>query len=152
MVIFSRDQCQKAGVVSRCDFKKPCFLRKHAPSVMKDQDLMYQHFTGCSNGLQSDCFDTRVAESRPKWEGYLKRGLVYPRKFNVLESSPAARKYNKERCALNVVEEEELVEGWERAQGWEHTASVHLDEAHVALVNAKRGCNFTSGQLKSLSV
>ena len=51
-----------------------------------------------------------------------------------------------------MVEGEELVKGWERLQVWEHTASVHLDEAHVALVNAKRSRNFTSGQLKSLSV
>ena len=89
----------------------PRFLRKHAPSVMKDQDSMYQHFTDCDNDLQLDCFDTRFAESRPKWEGYLKRGLVYPRGFFVLESSPNTRKYDQERCALNVVEEEELVKG-----------------------------------------
>ena len=80
---------------------------------MKDQDLMYQHFTGCSNGLQLDCFDTRFAELRPKWEGYLKRGLVYPRKFIVLESSPNARKYNQERCALNVMEEKKLAKDWD---------------------------------------
>ena len=63
---FSRDQCRKAGVVSKRVFKKPRFLRKHAPSVMRDRDLMYQHSTGRSNGLQLDCFDTRFAESRPK--------------------------------------------------------------------------------------
>ena len=105
MVIFSRNQCQKIGVVSKRVFKKPRFLQKHAPSVMS-RDAMYQYYTGCSNGLQMDCFDTHFVELRPKWERYLKRGLVYPRKFIVLESSPAAQKYNKERCALNMVEEE----------------------------------------------
>ena len=124
--------------------RKPLFLRKHAPLVMKDQDSMYQHFPDCSNGLQLDCFDTCFAESRPKWEGYLKRGLVYLQGFIVLESSPNARKYNQERCALNMVEEEKLVKGWERLQVWEHTASVHLDESYIALVNAKRSRNFSS--------
>ena len=152
MVRFSRDQCRKAGVVSKRVLRKPRFLRKHAPTVVKDRNLMYQHFTDCSNGLQLDCFDTRFAESRPKWEGYLKRGLVYPLKFIVLESSPNARKYNQERCALNVVEEKKLVKDWEKSQVWEHTASVHMDESYVALVNAKRSGNFTSGQLKSLLV
>ena len=150
-MVFSRNQCRKIGVVSKRVFKKSRFMRKHAPLGMSG-DEMYQYYTGCSNGLQMDCFDTRFVELRPKWERYLKRGLVYPRKFIVLESSPAARKYNQERCALNVVEEEELVKGWERSQVWEHTASVHLDEAHVAFVNAKRSRNFTIGQLKSLLV
>ena len=150
MVVFSRNKCRKIGVVSKRVFIKPRFLRKHAPSGMSG-DEMYQYYTGCSNGLQMDCFDTHFVESRPKWERYLKRGLVHPRKFIVLESSPAARKYNKEKCALNVLEEEQLVKGWERAQVWEHTASVHLDEAYIALVNAKRNRNFMSGQLKSLS-
>ena len=94
MVKFSRDRCQKAGIVSKRVLRKPRFLRKHALLVMKDQDLMYQHFTDCSNGLQLDCFDTRFAESRLKWEGYLKKGSVYPRRFIVLESSLNARKYN----------------------------------------------------------
>ena len=111
MVIFSRNQCRKVGVVSKRVFKKPRFFRKHAPSVMKNRNVMYQYYTGCSNGLQLDCFDTRFAESRPKWEGYLKRGLVYPREFIVLESSPNARKNDQERCALNVAEEEKLVKG-----------------------------------------
>ena len=105
MVVFSRNQCRKIGVVSKRVFKKPRFMRKHAPSGMS-RDEMYQYHTGCINGLQMDCFDTRFVESRPKWERYLKRGMVYPRKFIVLESSPAAQKYNKERCALNMVEEE----------------------------------------------
>ena len=69
MVRFSRDQCQKAGVVSKRLLRKPWFLRRHAPLVMKDQDSLYQHFTDCSNGLQLDCFDTRFVESRQKWEG-----------------------------------------------------------------------------------
>ena len=146
MVIFSWNQCRKAGVVSKRVFKKPRFLHKHAPLVMKDQDAMYQHYTGCSNGLQLDCFDTCFTESRPKWEGYLKRGLVYPLKFIVLESSPNARKCNQERCALNVAEEKKLVKDCERSQVWEHTASVHMDESYVALVNAKRSRNFTSNQ------
>ena len=111
MVIFSRNQCQKVGVVSKRVFKNPRFLRKHAPSVMS-RDAMYQHYTGCCNGLQLDYFDACFAELRPKWEGYLKRGLVYPRKFIVLESSANVRKYNQERCALNVVEKEKLVKGW----------------------------------------
>ena len=64
--------------------------------------------------------------------GYLKRGLVYPRRFIVLKSSPNARKYNQERCALNVVEEKKLVKDWQRAQGWEHTTSVLMDDLYVA--------------------
>ena len=92
MVIFSRNQCQKVGVVSKRVFKKPRFLRKHAPSVMC-RDAMYQYYTGCSNGLQMDCFDTCFVDSRSTWERYLKRGLVYPRKFVVLDSSLDARKY-----------------------------------------------------------
>ena len=78
MLRFSRNQCRKAGIVSKRVPRKPRFLRKHAPSVVKGQDAVYQHFTGCSNGLQLDCFDTRFAELRPKWEGFLARGLVYP--------------------------------------------------------------------------
>ena len=67
MVRFSWDQCRKAGVVSKRVLRKPRFLRKHLPLVMKDQDSMYQHFTDCDNDLQLDCFDTRFAGSRPKW-------------------------------------------------------------------------------------
>ena len=148
MVKFSRNKCRKEGVVSNSVDMQPRFLRKMSEM---SQEEAYQYYTGCSNGLQMDCFDTRFVDLRPKLEKYLKRGLVSPRKFIVLDSSPDAQKYNKERCALNVLEEEELVEGWKRAQVWEHTASVHLDEAYVALVNAKRSRNFTIGHWKSLS-
>ena len=67
MVVFSRNKCQKIGVVSKQVSVKPCFLRKHAPSGMSLYE-MYQYYTGCSNGLQMDCFDTRFVESRSKWE------------------------------------------------------------------------------------
>ena len=134
MVRFSRDQCQEAGIISKRVLRKPRFLRKHAPLVMKSQDAMYQYFTDCRNGLQLDYFDTSFAESRPKWEGYLKRGLVYPRGFIVLDSSPNARKYDKERCALNVVEEKNLVKDLANLHVWEHAASVLMDDSYVTLV------------------
>ena len=38
------------------------------------------------------------------------------------------------------------------AQGWEHRASVRMDDSYVALVNAKRSRNFTSNQMKSMSI
>ena len=119
---------------------------------MKSKDAMYQYSTDCSNGLQLDCFDTRFAESRPKWKGYLKRGLVYPRGFIVLESSPNTRKYNRERCALNVVEEKNLVKDLAKAHVGEHATSVLMDDSYIAVVNAKRSHNFTSNQMKSMSV
>ena len=53
---------------------------------------------------------------------------------------------------MNVVEEKKLVKDWERAQVWEHTASVLMDDSYVALVNAKRSRNFTSNQMKSMSI
>ena len=53
---------------------------------------------------------------------------------------------------MNVVEEEKLVKDWERAQVWEDTASVHMDDLYVALVNAKRSRNFTRNQMKSMSI
>ena len=147
-MVFSRNKCQKEGVVSKRVSMQPRFLRN--PSGMS-LDELYHYYTGCSNGLQMDCFDERFVDSKPEWEEYLKRGLVSPRKFIVLDSSPDARKYNKERCALNVLEEEELVEGWKRAQVMEHTACVQLNEAYDALVDAKKSRNFTIGHWKSLS-
>ena len=77
---------------------KPRFNRNHAPSLMKYQDAIYHHFTDCWNGFQLDCFDTRFAESKPKWEEILAKGLVHPHGFIVLDSSPTAQKYNKEKC------------------------------------------------------
>ena len=50
-----------------------------------------------------------------------------------------------------MLEEEELVEGWKRAQVFEYTASVHLNEAYDALVDAKKSRNFTISHWKSLS-
>ena len=88
---------------------------------------------------------------KPEWEEYLKRGLVSPRKIIVLDSSPDAWKYNKEKCALNVLEEEKLVKGWKRAQEMEHAACVDLNAAHDTLVDAKKSLNFTIGHWKSLS-
>ena len=149
-MVFSWNQCRKIGVVSKRVFVKPRFLRKHAPSGMS-RDEMYQYYTGCSNGLQMDCFDTRFVDLKPTWESYLKRGLVPPRKFIVLDSSPDARKYNKERCALNVLEEEGLVKGWKRAQEMEHTACVDLNEAYDALVDANKSRSLTISHWKLLS-
>ena len=127
---------------------KPCFLWN--PSGMS-LDELYHYYTGCSNGLQMDCFDARFVDSKPEWERYLERGLVSPRRFIVLDSSPDARKYNKEKCALNVLEEERLVKGWKRAQEMEHTACVDLNAAYDALVDAKKSRNFTIGHWKLLS-
>ena len=50
-----------------------------------------------------------------------------------------------------MVEEKNLVKDLARAQVWEHTASVLMDDLYVALVNAKRSCNFTSNQVKLMS-
>ena len=49
-----------------------------------------------------------------------------------------------------MLEEEELVGGWKRAQVFQHTASVHLNEAYDALVDAKKSRNFTIGHWKLL--
>ena len=116
MLGFSRDQCREAGIVSKRVPQKLRFQQKHALSLMKCQDAVYQHFTDCRNGLQLDCFDTCFAESRPKWEVFLVKGLVYPHGFIVLDSSPTARKYDKEKCALNVKEEDDLIEDLAKTQ------------------------------------
>ena len=60
MVVFSRNKCRKEGVVSKRVDMQPRFLRK--PSEMS-QDELYQYYTGCSNGLQMDCFDERFVDS-----------------------------------------------------------------------------------------
>ena len=130
---FSRDQCQKAGIISKRVLRKPRFLRKHAPLVVKSQDAIDHHFTDCSNGFQLDCFDTRFAESRPKWEGFLARGLVYPRGYFILDSYLSALKYDKGRCALNVEEEDDLIKNLTKTQDSEHSASVAIDDRYVAL-------------------
>ena len=83
---FCQNQCQEAGIVSKRVPRKTWFQQKHAPLLMKYQDAIYQHFTDCRNsrnGFQLDCFDTRVAESKPKWEETLAKGLVHPRGFIV---------------------------------------------------------------------
>ena len=114
-------------------------------------DELYHYYTGCSNGLQMDFFDERFVDSKPAWESYLERGFVSPRKMIVLDSAPDARKYNKEKCALNLLEEEKLVEGWKKAQEMEHTACVDLNEAYDALVDAKKDRGLTINRWKSLS-
>ena len=147
-MVFSRNKCQKEGVVSKRVDMQPRFLRK--PSEMS-QDELYQYYTGCSNGLQMDCFDERFVDSKPALESYLERGLVSPRKMIVLDSSPDARKYNKEKCALNLLEEEKLVKGWKKSQEMEHTACVDLNGAYDALVDAKESQGLTINRWKSLS-
>ena len=122
------------------------------PLVVKSQDAMYQYFTDCSNGLQLDCFDTRFAESRPKWAGFLARGLVHPRGFIVFDSSPNARKYDKAKSALNVEEEDDLIEDLAKTQDWEHAASVAMDGRYVALWNARKSRNFTGSQIETLEI
>ena len=98
---FSRNQCQEAGIVSERVQRKSRFNRKHAPLLMKCQDAIYLYFTDCWNGLQLDCFDTRLAESKPKWERILASGLVHPCGFIVSNSSPTAWKYDKEKYTMN---------------------------------------------------
>ena len=61
----------------------------------------------------------------------------------VLDSSPDARKYNQEKCALNVLEEKKLVEGWKDAQKLEYDAIVDLNGAYDALVDAKKDWGLT---------
>ena len=146
--MFSWNKCRKEGVVSKRLSMQPRFLRN--PSEMS-LDELYQYYTGCSNGLQIDCFDERFVDSKPAWESYLERGLVSPRKMTVLDSAPDARKYNKEKCALNLLEEEKLVEGWKKAQEMEHTACLDLNEAYDALVDAKKSQSLTISHWKLLS-
>ena len=124
---------------------QPHFLRN--PSGMS-LDELYHYYTGCSNGLQMDCFDERFVDSKPALKSYLERGLVSPRKMIVLDSSPDARKYNKEKCALNVSEEEKLVKGWKKAQEMEHTVCVDLNGAYDALVDAKKSQSLTISHWK----
>ena len=97
-----------------------------------------------------DCFDTRFAELRPNWEGFLAKGLVYPCGFIVLDSSPAAWNYDKEKCGLNVEEEDDFIKDLAKTQDWEHSASVAMDDRYVALWNARKSCEFTCSQVKTL--
>ena len=149
---FSQNQCREAGIISKRVPRKPRFNQKHAPSLMKCQDAIYHYFTDCQNGLQLDCFDTHFAESEPKWEKILASGLVHPRGFIVSDSSPTTRKYNKEKCAMNMEEEDGLVDDLARTQNWEHDASVAMDGCYVALWKARRNCNFTCSQVKALEI
>ena len=149
---FSRNQCQEAGIISKRVPRKPQFNRKHAPSLMKCQDTIYLYFTDCWNGLQLDCFDTQFAESKRKWERILASGLVHPRGLIVSDSSPTARKYDKEKYTMNVEEEDGLVDDLARTQDWEHDASVAMDGCYVALWKSRRNRKFTRIQVRALEI
>ena len=136
---FGRHQCRQAGIVSKLIPRKLWFNQKHTPSLMKCQDEIYHYFTDCRNGFQLGCFDTRFAESRPKWEEILAKRLVRPRGFIVSDTSHTARKYDKEKCALNVDEEDGLVEDVAKTQDWEHAVSVaRLGEIRYSLAVKSR--------------
>ena len=118
--------------------RKPRFNWKHAPSLMKCQDAIYHYFTDCRNGFQLDYFDTRFTESKPKWEKILASGLVHPCGFIISDPYPTARKYDNEKCAMNVEEKDGLVEDLTKTQDWEHNASVAMDGCYVAVWKARR--------------
>ena len=148
MVKFSRNKCRREGVVSKRVDVPPRFLRK---TSKMSQEEAYQYYTGCKNGLQMDCFAERFEDSKPAMESYIERGLVSPRNMVVLDSSPDARKYNQEKCALNVSEEKKLVEGWKDAQKLEYDAIVDLNGVYDAMVVAKEDPGLTINRWKSLS-
>ena len=119
--------CCKAGIITKHNQNKPQFQRKHPPLLMKSQDEIYCYWTDSLNGLQSDCHDTRFAESKPKWEKILASGEVHPRKFIVSDDSPTAWKYDKEKYASNMEEEILLVENLEKSLEWEEDANDIMD-------------------------
>ena len=92
MVYYSREMCRKAGIITKRNQKKPQFQRKHPLLLMKFQDKIYRYWTDSLNGLQSDCHDTRFAESKSKWKEILASGKVHPCKFIVSNASPTAWK------------------------------------------------------------
>ena len=53
---------------------------------------------------------------------------------------------------LNLVGEKNLVKDLSKAHVWEHATSVLMDDSYVAVVNVKRSRNFTSNQMKSMSI
>ena len=60
-------------------------------------------------------------------EKVLASGEVHPCKFILSNSLPTARKYNKEKCASILEDEDLLVKDLERNLNWEHDANDFLD-------------------------
>ena len=79
----SRFDCCNSRIISGHNQRKPLFLWKRKPSLMKTDGVLYNWYTDCQDGLMLDCFATRYAEVKLKWMAKIAHGEVYPCLFIV---------------------------------------------------------------------
>ena len=130
--------CCGRWIISGQNRRKPWFLRKYPPSLMKKDGVRYRHFIDCRVGFILDLYEERYAEERLRCEEKIASGVLPPCIFVPYPVSQEARKYDFKVCEWYCVEEEELADALNKSRGLNENWYVKLDSCICDLSIARR--------------